>query len=107
MCIRDRMNMAAEPMGDSEKVFVLPENIIMPETIKWDESREKFLVGTIADGRIVSVGMDGQAEELIKADNENGLWAVLDLLVDPANNRLWVTSAALPGFSGFDVTDKG
>lgn len=105
--LSDLMNLAAEPMGDSEKVFVLPENIIMPETIKWDESREKFLVGTIADGRIVSVGMDGQVEELIKADNENGLWAVLDLLVDPANNRLWVTSAALPGFSGFNVTDKG
>ena len=101
------MKAAANPMGESEPVFVLPESVLMPEAISWDESRQKFLVGTVADGRIIAVGKDGQPDELLKANAENGMWAVLDILVDPARNRLWVTSASIPAFSGFDPIDKG
>ena len=78
----------------------------MPETISWDESRQKFLVGTIAEGR--SCGwQDGEVSELLKANDENGMWAILDILVDTSRNRLWVTSAAIPAFSRFDPADKG
>ena len=105
--INDLMKMAGEPMGESEPAFVLPDTVVMPETIRWDESRQKFLVGTIADGSILAVGEDGQVEELLRADNENGLWAILDMAIDQQQKRLWVSSASLPGFSGFDPVDKG
>ena len=105
--VNDLMKMAGEPLGESEKVFVLPEDVLLPEAIAWDESRQKFLVGTVAEGQLVAVGKDGQLEELLKANKENGLWAIFDILVDQSRNRLWVTSAAVKGFSGFDPIDKG
>ncbi len=105
--VNELMVMAAEPMGESEPEFTLPEDVLMPETITWDESRQKFLVGTMVTGSILSVGKDGQATELFRANDENGMWAVSDILVDEARKKLWVTSVATPGFSGFDIADKG
>ena len=71
------MKMASNPLGESETVFVLPESVSLPETISWDESRQKFLIGTVAEGSIVAVGKDGEVSELLEANDENGLWAIL------------------------------
>ena len=105
--VNDLMVMAGQPLGKAESVFTLPGNVAMPEAISWDESRQKFLIGTVAEGSILAVGEDGQVTELIKADETNGLWAIFDILVDSARNRLWVTTAASAKFSGFDATDQG
>lgn len=105
--VNDLMKIATEPTGVSEPVFVLPEDVILPEAINWHENRQKFLVGTIADGRIIAVGKDGQVEELLRADGKNGLWSIIDILVDQPRNRLWVTSASMQGFTNFDPMDKG
>ncbi len=105
--VNDLMKIAAQPVGESEHVFTLPDNVHMPETMAWDETRQKFLIGTVTEGSILAVGKDGQVNELIKADNENGMWAVFDILVDQARNRLWVSSAATPAFARYSPTDKG
>jgi len=105
--VNELMVIAAEPMGDSEPVFTLPEDAWMPETITWDKSRQKFLIGTKVTGSILAVGKDGQVTELFRANDENGMWAVFDILVDETRKKLWVTSAAIPGFSGLDIADKG
>lgn len=105
--VNDLMKIAGNPLGESEQVFVLPAEVVMPETITWDESRQKFLVGTIAEGQILAVGKDGEFTELLKADSENGMWAIFDILVDQPRNRLWVSSASLPGFSRYDPVDQG
>ena len=105
--VNDLMILAGNPVGESEPVFTLPESVVLPETIAWDENRQKFLIGTLAEGSILAVGMDGQITELLKANQENHLGAIFDILVDQARNRLWVSSAAVPVFSGFDPVDKG
>ena len=105
--VNDLMKMAKEPVGESETIFVLPETVVMPEAISWDESRQKFLVGTVAEGQVLAVGKDGQIDELLKADNENGMWSIFDILVDPSRNRLWVTSASMPVFKRYEPADKG
>lgn len=105
--VNDLMKLAGDPMGESEPVFSLPASIATPETIRWDESRQKFLIGTMSEGSILAVGTDGKVKELLKANDENGLWAIFDIIVDQVNNRLWVSSAAVPGFSRFDPIDKG
>lgn len=105
--VNDLLIIAGNPVGESETVFVLPENVIMPETIAWDESRQKFLIGTVAEGQILAVGKDGQVSELLKAGDENGMWAIFDILVDKPRNRLWVTSASTPGYLRFDPVDNG
>jgi len=105
--VNDLMKMAADPVGESESVFTLPENVAMPETMEWDESRQKFLIGTIAEGSIFAVGKDGDVNELLRADEENGMWSIFDVKVDQERNRLWVSSAATPVFSRYDPVDNG
>jgi sugar lactone lactonase YvrE len=105
--VNDLMKAAAKPAGEAEPLFVLPESVKMPEAISWDESRQKFLVGTIAEGQIFAVDMDGQVDELLKPDDKNRLWAIFDILVDQPRNRLWVSSASTPGFAHYDPVDKG
>ena len=105
--INDLMKMASEPLGESESVFTLPESVVIPQAIAWDESRQSFLVATVADGSIYAVSESGELNQLLKADNENGMWAIFGLLVDQQRNRLWVTSAATGAFSGFEPTDRG
>ncbi len=105
--VNDLMKMAGDPMGESEPVFTLPDSVALPETIAWDDSRQKFLIGTVAEGGIFAVGKDGQVSELLKANAENGMWAIFDILVDQSRNRLWVSSAATPKFAGFSPADKG
>lgn len=105
--INDLMKMAGQPTGESEFVLTLPDSVTLPETMAWDESRQKFLIGTVAQGSILAVGKDGQITELLKADKDNGMWAVFDILVDQKRNRLWVSSATTPAFAGFNPVDKG
>ncbi len=105
--VNDLMVMAGNPVGESENVFELPARVAIPETMVWDESRQKFLIGTVSDGSIFAVDEAGQITELLKANSQNGMWAVLDILIDQPRNRLWVSSAAIPAFSGFDPADKG
>lgn len=105
--VNDLMKVAATPVGESELLFTLPDSIKGPEAIAWDESRGAYLVGTNIDGSIIAVNSEGETTELLKANSENGLWAIFDILIDQGRNRLWVSSAAIPGFSGFDPIDKG
>ena len=105
--LAELMVMAGEPMGESTLEFTLPESVSMPETIAWDESRGKFLIGTRAEGSILAVGSDGEVTPLITADSENGMWAVMDILVDTDRNALWVTSSAIVEFARYDRVDRG
>jgi len=105
--VNDMMVMAGNPLGESETAFTLPPEVALPVAITWDESRQKFLVGTVADGSILAVGKDGEVTELLKADADNGMWSVLDILVDQPRNRLWVSSAAIAAFKGYKADNKG
>ena len=105
--VNDLLKMQGDPVGETDAVFTLPESISSPEAIAWDESRQSFLIATVNDGTIHAVDMDGQVAELLKADDENGMWAIFGLLVDQQRNRLWVSSAATRAFSGFSAADNG
>lgn len=105
--VNDLLIINGKPLGEAELVFTLPESVVMPETISWDESRQKFLVGTISEGQVLAVGTDGEVSELLKADESNGMWAIFDIQVDEPRNRLWITSASMPGYAGYDPVDRG
>jgi hypothetical protein len=98
---------AGFPNGSGEIAFTVPAEFARPVAITWDEGRGRFLVGTEKDGAIIAVAEDGSTQVLIQANDENGLWAIRGLHADHANNRLWVSSAAIPGFSAYQAIDKG
>lgn len=105
--LNDLMIQAGQPAGTAETVFTLADEHRDPAAISWDASRDRFLVGTRSAGTILATSQDGSSEVLIQANDENGLWSIRGLHADAATNRLWVSSAAGPEFSAFQVADKG
>jgi hypothetical protein len=97
---------AGHPAGEASTVFDLPEQASDYQVITWDSSRERYLVGTLAEGSLMAISEEGETELLLKADEENGLWSIMGLSVDEERNRLWISSSATPHFSGFSVGDK-
>ena len=105
--LNDLMVRAGEPIGEYQVVTALDSALGRVEAIDWDPTREAFLVGSVTAGRLVAVNEDGGFQELIRADRENGLWGIHDIIVDAPRNRLWVSSAATRAYSGFDETERG
>jgi hypothetical protein len=104
--VNDLMVEAGKPAGEGAQAFRLPGVPADYQAIAWDAGRGKFLVGTVAEGRVLAVSDDGSSEVLLEADGKNGMWSVIGLAVDASRNRLWVSSAANPGFSRFIPTDQ-
>jgi sugar lactone lactonase YvrE len=105
--LNDLMIEAGEPAGVAEPVTVIEDKYGVPSALTWDQSRERFLVGTLADGAILSLEPDGSLKVLITADVDNGLWAIRGMHADTENNRLWVTTSAIPEFSDYTPADRG
>lgn len=98
---------AGQPMGDAIVVSRLPAEILLPESIAWDATREALLVGTITDGLILQVDAEGVTRELFRANEENGLWGIYGMAVDSNRNRLFVSTSSNPQFRGAKKTDQG
>ena len=105
--LNDLMLEAGEPAGVAETVILVDDKHGAPSALTWDQSRERFLVGTLADGAILSLEPDGSQKVLMKASVENGLWAIRGIHADVDSNRLWVTTSAIEGFSEYTPADRG
>jgi len=104
--INDLLVAAAQAAGSGSSAFKLPGKPADFRAITWDGSRNRFLVGTMSEGTVLAVAANGETEVLLEANDENGLWSISGLAVDTERNRLWVSSAATPLFSGFSPVDK-
>lgn len=98
---------AGKPVGEAREAFTLPATSVHPETIAWDDSRGRFLVGSIETGDVMAISPGGEIEVLIKATDENGLLAITGIAVDEKNKRLWISSAGVPGFVGLKPQQLG
>lgn len=106
MYINDVMIEAGKPVGDGQLAFTLPGAPADFQTIAWDASRGKFLVGTAARGTVLAVAEDGSTEVLLQAGEVKGMWSVNGLGVDGGRKRLWISTAATPAFEGFTPADQ-
>jgi len=105
--INDVMIRAGEAKGVSSLEFSLPGDLLLPTAIEWDPTREAFLVANARDGAVFRVDRDGTTEELIRANEENGLWGIFGMTLDVSSNRLWLTSSASRNFANVDEADLG
>ena len=105
--INDLMIRAGEPAGEARVDFTLPEALVLPTAIDWDPTRKSFLVANAREGAVFRVSSAGETENLLAADEENGLWSLFGLEVDAENDRLWLTTAASPNFVAFKPEDAG
>ncbi len=98
---------AAEPSGTGKTAFELPKARLYPESLTWDASSERFLVGTLEGGTIYAISADGKASKLLSPNKDNGLRAIHGLAVDAERKRLWVTTTATPAFGKLEEGELG
>lgn len=92
----------AQPFGKAEIQWRLPAEDLLIESLAWDESRKQLLVGGAREGAVYLVDEQGKLTTLVKADDENGMWAIFDIAIDNKRSSLWVASTAVPHFKGYD-----
>ena len=93
--INDMLKRADEHVGQSQKAFELPKDIILPETLEWDPVNEQFLVGTVHGGKIARFSRDGQRLEAGPKFDTGEAWSVFDLDVDAQRGHLWASTTAV------------
>jgi sugar lactone lactonase YvrE len=89
------------PRSRSAPAFTLAEPDLIPEGITLDPAHRTFFVGSIHRRKIVAVGPDGAARDLV-ASAADDLYSPLGLRFDATRGSLWVASSALPNMQGFD-----
>jgi hypothetical protein len=104
--MNDLLIEAGQPAGEGVAAFRLAGSPRDYEAIDWDESRQRFLVGTLAEGKLLAVADDGSSEVLLQAGPENGMWSINGIAVDANNGRLWISSSATPRFNGVSPARK-
>jgi sugar lactone lactonase YvrE len=97
-----------DPFGEGKVAYTLPKQDLLIESLAWDPTRKRVLVGSAREGAVFVVGDGGTLQPLVKADKENGMWAVFDLVVDAERGVLWVASTAVPHYKRYNAeTDLG
>lgn len=92
-----------QPFGEGKLLATLPKDDLLLESIAWDPSRKQVLLGSAREGAVFKVVGEGRLEPLLRADDDNGMWAVFDLVVDAERSVLWVASTAVPHYKGYQA----
>lgn len=92
-----------KPFGKGKTVYTLPAEDLLIESLAWDPGRKALLVGSAREGAVYVVDEKGGMKPLLKADAENGMWAVFDIAIDVERGVLWVASTAVPHFKRYNA----
>jgi sugar lactone lactonase YvrE len=82
------------PVGTATVAFRLPERDFVPEAVAWDAGTKSFLVSSVQRRKVVRVGKDGIARELVP-EGRDGLGSALGIEVDAPRRILYVCSTTL------------
>jgi len=88
--VRERLAGEEPRTPDAPVSFRLADPRLVPEGIAWDGARKRFLVGSIAQRKIVVTDRGGRARDFSRP--EDGLDAVLGLAVDGRRRLLYAVS---------------
>ncbi|MCQ4164070.1 SMP-30/gluconolactonase/LRE family protein [Tahibacter harae] len=93
----------AKPFGEGSVAFQLPAGDRLLEALAWDPKRKQLLVGSAREGAIYRADAQGKLSDFIKPDAASGLYSVLDMKVDAANDALWVASYGAKVFKDYSA----
>jgi len=88
--VRERLAAEEPRTPDAPVSFRLADPRLVPEGIAWDGARKRFLVGSVAERKIVAIDRRGKTRDFSRA--EDGLDAVLGLAVDGRRRLLYAVS---------------
>jgi hypothetical protein len=78
------------PLIHSKVAFTLPEDFV-PEGLTYDSTSRSFYAGSILLKKIVRVDTDGKVSDV--SANQDALYEVLGMSIDPKRNFLWASSS--------------
>jgi len=93
------------PVNASTRAFTLPDKEFIPEGVAYDPVSERFFVGSIHKGKIVSIDKNGTVSDFSSANDD--LWSVSGMKVDARRRVLWVSTTAFPQMKGHSAADEG
>ena len=88
--VRERLAGEEPRTADAPLSFRLGDPRLIPEGIAWDAARRRFLVGSIAQRKIVAIDRRGKVRDFSRV--EDGLDTVLGLAVDARRRRVYAVS---------------
>jgi hypothetical protein len=97
----------AKPFGGGKVAFTIQSDVEQLESLAFDPTRNRFLAASASTGEILAVDLTGKTSAFIAPNDDNGLFGVFSLLVDPARNAFYVGSTAIPSYKKFDTTTFG
>lgn len=119
-----QMEHNAAPVMHADHVCTLPIADLMPEDLTFDKTSGTFIVSSIQHHSLYRVSLpkgsdspkgsrvpesskdDCEVKEL-PLEAQAKRWPVMAVSFDPARRLVWMTSSAIPGFSGFPKEDDG
>lgn len=102
--VRDRLARNAEPVGRAARAFALPPGDKLFEDLVWDARAQRFYVTSVRDRTVYSVDASGRDLRAILPPAPDGI-AVMDLALDAAHGRLWISECPLPVVPGYRAGD--
>jgi hypothetical protein len=106
------MKERTRPVAGAELVCALPQEDIMPEDIAYEPSTGGFIVSSIQHHTLYRVTLPKAGEqkcslEELPLEASAKRWPVLAVSADAKRKLLWMTTSAMPGFTGFPKEDEG
>lgn len=104
--LESAMVAATGPLRMSSVLHELPDSMMHPEGIAWDGARQRLIVSSVRERKLVSVDARGVVRDLVKS-GQDGLDGAFAIGVDSVRGLVWVASAALPQVQGYVEADSG
>ncbi len=109
--IKENLEANNTHFGEGLEVFKIDKSFsgLLFETLVVDSKNNRFLMGSLRDGRVIKVENNGDISNLIEPTQGglSGPWSVIDLEVDAKNNVLWVASAAISQYTKLSKESAG
>jgi sugar lactone lactonase YvrE len=94
------------PIGTQTVAFRLAQKDFIPEAIAWDAGTGSFLLSSVYHRKVVRVGKDGTAKDLVP-EGTAGLGSALGIAVDAPRRTLYVCSSTVKETRGARLEEIG
>jgi len=93
------------PIVRSSSAYTIHEKGLITEGLAYDPAEDTFFVSSVHKRKLLSVTRSGDVKTL--ATEQDGLFSVLGMKVDPTRRYLWVTTTAFPQMINFKKEEDG
>lgn len=88
------------PIGQTETAFKFSEKDLITEGLAYDQEEKTFYVGSVRKRKILSIDKNGKVADFTSSQ-QDGLWGVFGMQIDPKKRFLWAASSSLPEIADF------